>query len=134
MQNDLFGDLPAANQPEPTSVLALLDTALPMAHFLVGFARHELGRFKERHRNQIVYAVVEFLSPVAAVSTADIEWWITEGLAKATAAHVPNAVLVERMDAQQRRIARRAAINMVGPNESENRLRCRDLIDQLFPT
>lgn len=115
------------------STLATLEATLPITHFLVAFAKMQVGRFKARHQREIIHALIE-LTDSPAVNSADIQWWITEGMPKAGQIYTDIGELAQRMDATQRRIARRAAINIVGPSESENRLRCRELIDRLFPT
>lgn len=133
MQNNLFDDAPEAPQSQPVSVLALFADALPMSAFLVAFAKLEVGRFKTRHQKEIIHAMVELLSHGPVVSTADIEWWVTEEMPRNHEVYGPLDQLVARMDTRQKKIARRAAINIIGPSQSENRLRCMEIIRTLLP-
>lgn len=132
MENDLFGEVPIP-EPQPVSVLDALNGTLAATYFLVAFAKREVGRFKDRHQHEIISALMQMTSG-STVNAADVQWWITEGLPRPSEIYIPIQELAQRMDTSQRRIARRAAINIVGSSKSENRLRCLALIDQLFPT
>lgn len=118
--------------PKPPSVLKALDEALPLAHFLVSFARRQRGKFREKQQGIVVQAIQERLSQWD-ISPADVLWWITEGLPKAQQLYESIGVLAARLDSQDITIARRAAMNITGPSRSPTGQMCADLIEKLFP-
>jgi hypothetical protein len=118
--------------PKPPSVLKALDEALPLAHFLVAFARYQRGKFKEKQHGMIVLAIQERLSQWE-ISVADVLWWITEGLPKTDQLYESIAVLAARLGSKDVAIARRAAMNITGPSRSPTGQMCADLIEKLFP-
>jgi hypothetical protein len=132
--NDLFGTNIAALPVlrTPPSVLKALDEALPLAHFLVAFARYQREKFREKQKGMIVLAIQERL-PKWDISAADILWWITEGLPKVGEIYEPIAVLAGRLDSKDLPIARRAAMNITGASRSPTGQKCADLIEKLFP-
>lgn len=132
--DDLFGTNIATQPvlPKPPSVLKALDEALPLAHFLVAFARYQRGKFREKQQGMIVLAVQERLSQWD-ISAADVLWWITEGLPKAQEIYESILVLAERLDSKDVLIARRAAMNITGASRSPTGQACADLIEELFP-
>ena len=115
-----------------TSVLTILNSAIPMAHFLVAFARYKRGRFDEKRKAKICLAIQECIAP-ANVSSADIAWWITEGLPKSQQIYEPIEVLSQRLAPKDIRIARSAAFAITGAGRGEIQLLCLDLIEQLLP-
>ena len=133
--NNLFGTNIAAQPvlPKPSAVLKALDEALPLAHFLVAFARYQRGKFREKQQGMIVLAVQERLSQWD-ISAADVLWWITEGLPKAQEIYESILVLAERLDSKDVLIARRAAMNITGASRSPTGQACADLIEELFPS
>lgn len=133
--DDLFGTNIATQPvlPKPPSVLKALDEALPLAHFLVAFARYQRGKFREKQQGMIVLAVQERLSQWD-ISAADVLWWITEGLPKAQEIYESILVLAERLDSKDVLIARRAAMNITGASRSPTGQACADLIEELFPS
>lgn len=133
--DDLFGENIAAipASPKPASVLHALNEGLPLAYFLVAFARYKRGKFREKQRLIIAVAIQERLSHWD-ISAADVLWWITEGLPKALGITQPIEVLATRLDPLDIPIARRAAINITGPSQSPTGLACISLIGQLLPT
>ena len=132
--DDFFGTNIAAQPvlPKPSSVLKVLDEALPLAHFLVAFARYQRGKFREKQQGMIVLAIQERLS-LWDISAADVLWWITEGLPKAQEIYESILVLAERLDSKDVPIARRAAMNITGASRSPTGQACADLIEELFP-
>lgn len=134
--DDLFGTNIAALPVlrTPPSVLKALDEALPLAHFLVAFARYQRGKFREKQQGMIVLAIQERLSQWD-ISAADVLWWITEGLPKAGEIYESTIlVLAERLDSKDVPIARRAAMNITGASRSPTGQACADLIEELFPS
>lgn len=132
--DDLFGINIAARPalPKPPTVLKALDQALPLAHFLVAFARYQRGKFREKQQGIIVLAIQERLSQ-RDIGAADVLWWITEGLPKAGEICESIVVLVERLDSTDVPIARKAALNITGTSRSPTGQKCADLIEKLFP-
>ena len=133
--DDLFGTNIAAVPvtPKPPSVVKALDEALPLAHFLVAFARYQREKFREKQQGMIVLAIQERL-PQWDISAADILWWITEGLPKAGEIFESILVLAGRLDSMDVPIARRAAMNITGASRSPTGQACTDLIEKLFPS
>lgn len=113
-------------------VMVLLRTALPLAHFLVEFARYQVGKYKPKQHAVIAAAIQERLAP-NQISSADIVWWITEGLPNASELYESIEVLASRLDADNQRIARRATLALVGTSQSPVALNCLELIGKLFP-
>ncbi len=103
-----------------------------MSHFLVAFARYQLGKFKRKQQEAIVLAIQERLLPIQ-VTSADVLWWITEGLPDASQLNEPIEDLANHLHPADQRIARRAVLALVGDNHSPVGLACIELIEQLFP-
>lgn len=131
--NDLFGSNIAFVPPtsKPPSVLNALEEALPLAHFLVAFARHQRGKFKEKQQKIIVLAIQERLAQWD-ISAADVLWWITEGLPKAGQIYESIEILASRLDIKDKKVARRAAINITGTSRSPAGQASADLVERLF--
>lgn len=136
---DLFGDSEPAGfqfqrvvQCEPVSVLAALNTALPLAHFLVAFARYQRGKFDAKRHKVISLAIQERVAPVT-LNPLDVIEWFTTMLPKASDLYEPIETLAARLQPEDIRIARRGALNITGSSQSEVGLACLALIERLFP-
>lgn len=137
--SDLFGD------PEPDEfqfkqiqegVLvpanAILITVLPLAHFLVAFARYQREKFDSKRQKVIALALQERIAPYK-VSPDDAIDWFTKRLPKAGDLYEPIEELAGRLQPEDIKIARRGALNITGTSQSEVGLACMALIERLFP-
>lgn len=136
---DLFGDVEGVGfqfqhpaETEPRSVLETLNTALPLAHFLVAFARYQRGKFDAKRQKVISLAIQERIAPVT-ISPLDVIEWFTTLLPKTSELCEPIDTLAARLQPEDIRIARRGALNITGTSQSEVGLACMALIERLFP-
>lgn len=131
--DDLFGSniavIPAT--PKPASVQVALLEALPLAHFLIAFARYQRGKYRPKQQEMIVHAIQERLKHWD-ISAADVLWWITEGLPKAGQVYEPIEVLSAGLDTRDVAIARRAAILITGVSEGPVAQACQSTIERLL--
>lgn len=131
-QDDLFSDQHIA-QPEPPhkSPIAELQRLEPLTTFLIKFAKAGLGRFKDRHKREVIHALIE-ASGSKSFNAADALFWIEEEAPKAPKAYLSLPELAQRLPIEHRPIARRAALKIIGGAQSAAREQCRLLVAEIF--